>query len=143
MSYFQKSESTLNIAKGITDPKGLNAFTTVTAVKRRVTLPKQIIINPKIHVPDFRPLNRALFGCFPKKMQHDFPITRGGGGFKDRWELFRHITSWLKFMFRIQTKLRPQILDQKSASISRPNRSMGHTNIALALKIIIICQSYQ
>ena len=39
----QKSESDLNIAKGITDPNGLNAFTTVTAVKGRVTLPKRII----------------------------------------------------------------------------------------------------
>ena len=33
-SYFQKSESTY--AKGITDPNELNAFTIITAVKRRV-----------------------------------------------------------------------------------------------------------
>ena len=49
----------------------MNAFTTVTAVKRRVTLPKQIIINPKIHVPDSRPSNRALFGCFPKRIAEE------------------------------------------------------------------------
>ena len=87
---FKESDSTVNIAKGITDPN--SAFTAVTAVKGRVTLPKRIIFrknsmggggrgvifNPKIQVADSRPLNRALLGCFPKKLQHDFPIMSGG-----------------------------------------------------------------
>ena len=78
MSYFQKSESILNIA--ITDPNGLNALPTVTAVKCKGTCDAAktddfsekflrggggeggrggVIINPKIHVADFRPLNRG------------------------------------------------------------------------------------
>ena len=66
----------LNIVKGITDPNGLNALTTVTAVKGCVTLPKRMIffekfprggggggqrggtiIKPKNNFADYRPLN--------------------------------------------------------------------------------------
>ena len=60
-------------------------------LKGRVTVPKQINFrksskggmgvnfNPKIYVGDFGPLNRA----FRKKLHHDFPEIRGGGGAKD------------------------------------------------------------
>ena len=37
-----------------------------------------VIFNPKNYVAEFGPLDRALFGRFPKKWQHDFPKMRGG-----------------------------------------------------------------
>ena len=35
-----------------------------------------VIFNPKIYFADFVPVYRAFFGCFPKKMQHNFLSMR-------------------------------------------------------------------
>ena len=46
-----------------------------------------VIFNPKIYVADFGPLYTALSDVFRKKLQHNFPKMRGGGGSTAVWKL--------------------------------------------------------
>ena len=106
----------------------------LTAVKGRVTLPKRmifwksskwlvwggVIFNPKIHVPDFRPLNMAFFGCVPKKLQHQHRLS----GLRPCWFNFKVIgllVSRVNFVGNRLSELKVLLEDHRPMITIDPN----------------------